>query len=96
MEKLSTPKRAYAFIDGSYDPKSKVYGFGGFLVDQFGRKHIVQGSGDDPILAKMRNIAGEERSSSSPLNFVCENSHFFTIMRGLQPGPWNDGNVNDR
>ena len=56
---MTTPKRSYAFVDGSYDPKSKVYGFGGFLVDQFGRKHIVQGSGNDPILAKMRNIAGE-------------------------------------
>lgn len=57
--KTNLPKRSYAFVDGSYDPKSRVYGWGGFLVDQFGKKHIVQGAGNDPILAKMRNISGE-------------------------------------
>ncbi len=56
---MANPKRSYAFVDGSFDPKTKVYGFGGFLVDQYGKRHYVQGAGDDPSLAKMRNIAGE-------------------------------------
>ena len=59
MPQNPTPKRSYAFVDGSYDPKSRVYGWGGFLVDQFGKKHIIQGAGNDPNLAKMRNISGE-------------------------------------
>lgn len=53
------PKRSYAFVDGSYDPKTRVYGWGGFLIDQFGKKHIIQGAGDDLNLTKMRNISGE-------------------------------------
>lgn len=59
MSSLKIPKKNYAFIDGSYNPKTKVYGCGGFLVDQFGKKHIIQGSGTDPEKAKMRNVAGE-------------------------------------
>lgn len=55
----TTSKRSYGFVDGSYDPKNRVYGWGGFLIDQYGRKHIVQGAGNDPNLIKMRNIAGE-------------------------------------
>lgn len=59
MENLRIPKKSYAFVDGSFDPRSKIYGYGGFLVDQHGKKHYIQGTGDDPNLAKMRNIAGE-------------------------------------
>lgn len=52
-------KRSYAFVDGSYNPKTKVYGCGGFLVDQRGKKHILQATGNVPSMAKMRNVAGE-------------------------------------
>ena len=52
-------EKSYAFIDGSYDPKCRIYGWGGYLVDQKGRSHIIQGAGNDPNLAKMRNISGE-------------------------------------
>ncbi|MBR1630082.1 MAG: NUDIX domain-containing protein [Lachnospiraceae bacterium] len=48
----------YAFTDGSYNIKSKVYGFGGFLVcgDQ---RFVLQGNGRDPEMAKSRNVSGE-------------------------------------
>ena len=49
----------YAFVDGSFNPFTKVYGCGGFLIDQKGWKHVIQGCGNDPDLAKMRNVAGE-------------------------------------
>lgn len=52
-------KKNYAFIDGSYNPKTKVYGCGGFLIDQYGKKHIIQAKGFDPRMAHMRNVAGE-------------------------------------
>lgn len=48
----------YAFVDGSYNAVTKVYGFGGFLVHN-GEKDIVAGHGNDPELAEMRNVAGE-------------------------------------
>lgn len=56
---LKLPKKNYAFVDGSFNPETKVYGCGGFLIDQHGKKHIIQESGDDPKMAKMRNVAGE-------------------------------------
>lgn len=56
---MKKPNRNYAFIDGSFNPATKVYGYGGFLIDQLGKKHIIQGSGNDQNMAKMRNVAGE-------------------------------------
>lgn len=52
-------KKNYAYIDGSFNPETKVYGWGGFLVDQNGKKHIIKGSGNKSNLVKMRNVAGE-------------------------------------
>ncbi len=56
---MKVPNKNYAFIDGSYDSKTEIYGWGGFLVDQFGKKHIIQGFDNHPRLSKMRNVAGE-------------------------------------
>lgn len=53
------PKTNYAFVDGSFNPKTKEYGYGGYLVDAIGVQHILQGKGNDPQMAKMRNVAGE-------------------------------------
>ena len=50
--------KAYAFVDGSYNIATKVYGYGGFLVAN-GEKYVLQGSGDEPDMASMRNVAGE-------------------------------------
>lgn len=52
-------KKNYAYIDGSFNPKTNVYGYGGFLIDQYGKRHILKNSGNDPEMAKMRNVAGE-------------------------------------
>lgn len=51
-------RKAYAFVDGSYNVATSVYGFGGFLVAN-GEKFILQGSGSDEEMASMRNVAGE-------------------------------------
>ncbi len=59
MKKQKPPKKNYAYIDGSFNPETKVYGCGGFLIDQHGDKHIIQGCRADPEEAKMRNVAGE-------------------------------------
>lgn len=50
---------AYAFTDGSFNEANGKYGFGGFLVDNHGIKHIIQGNGCNPEFALMRNVAGE-------------------------------------
>lgn len=52
----------YAFVDGSYNVNTGVYGFGGFLSVN-GKKYPLQGSGNNhgeyPETAEMRNVAGE-------------------------------------
>lgn len=48
----------YAYVDGSYNAKTRVYGYGGFLVCN-GEKYILQGHGYDDEMASMRNVAGE-------------------------------------
>jgi ribonuclease HI len=52
------PDRPYAFVDGSFNSVSGVYGYGGFLVSG-GEKYILQGSGSDPEMTSMRNVSGE-------------------------------------
>lgn len=56
---MKKANKNYAFIDGSFNPATAVYGCGGFLVDNLGIKHIIQKSGRDPEMVKMRNVAGE-------------------------------------
>ena len=50
--------KTYAFVDGSFNPSTNVYGYGGFLVNN-GETFLLQGSGNDPDMASMRNISGE-------------------------------------
>ena len=51
-------KEPFAFVDGSYNPKTKVYGYGGF-VQSNGKRYLIRGSGHNEELATMRNVAGE-------------------------------------
>ena len=37
----------YAFVDGSFNSATSVYGYGGFLVTK-GERHVISGSGNDP------------------------------------------------
>lgn len=48
----------YAFVDGSYNVVTGVYGYGGFLIAD-GQKYILQGSGEEEEMSAMRNVAGE-------------------------------------
>lgn len=56
----------YAFVDGSYNPVTKVYGYGGYLFYN-GEKVILQGCGDDEEMASMRNVAGEILGSQAAI-----------------------------
>lgn len=62
---------AYAFVDGSYNVATKVYGYGGFLVVD-GEKHILQGSGNEEEMATMRNVAGEILGSMAAVKKAIE------------------------
>lgn len=61
----------YAFVDGSYNQKTKVYGYGGFLIHN-GEKHILQGSANDSEAANSRNVAGEVNGSMAAVQKAME------------------------
>ena len=61
----------YAFVDGSYNSATKVYGYGGFLFHN-GNKVILQGSGSDKEMASMRNVAGEILGSMAAIEKALE------------------------
>ncbi len=53
-----TLNKPFAFVDGSFNPETSVYGYGGF-VNVDGRNYPVEGSGRNQEMASMRNVAGE-------------------------------------
>ena len=61
----------YAFVDGSFNSATGVYGYGGFLVHN-GEKYKVQGSGNDAEMASMRNVAGEVLGSMAAIKMAVE------------------------
>lgn len=63
--------KPYAFVDGSYNIATKVYGYGGFLIDGENR-YTLQGSGDDQEMADMRNVAGEIKGSQAAIEKAIE------------------------
>lgn len=63
--------KPYAFVDGSYNVATGVYGYGGFLVSN-AQKHILQGAGDEEEMASMRNVAGEILGSMAAVEKALE------------------------
>ena len=61
----------YAFVDGSYNIATKVYGYGGFLMAD-GKKEVLQGSGSEEEMASMRNVAGEVLGSMAAIEKAVE------------------------
>ena len=54
----NTINPTYAYIDGSFNKYTKIYGYGGFIIHN-DKKYIIKGSGNEPYLVEMRNVAGE-------------------------------------
>lgn len=61
----------YAFVDGSYNAATKVYGYGGFLVHG-GERELLQGAGREEEMASMRNVAGEILGSMAAVRRALE------------------------
>ena len=61
----------YAFVDGSFNSLTSVYGYGGFLIVN-GDRYVLQGSGCDPEMAGMLNVAGEIMGSMAAMEKAIE------------------------
>ena len=64
----------YAFVDGSFNSATSVYGYGGFLVTK-GERHVISGSGNDPQMASMRNVAGGVRQHGCSKRGCCHGTY---------------------
>ena len=62
-----------AYVDGSYNIKTKEYGFGCILIE--GVIKELSGKGDKEALVSMRNVAGEILGSLAAMKFALENGY---------------------
>ena len=91
----------YAFVDGSYNPTTEVYGYGGFLMVN-GKEYILQGSADDEFKS-MRNVAGEVdgsvRAITEAINMGLNEITIFYDYYGIEKwisGEWQAKNDKTR
>ena len=85
---------SYAFVDGSFNPATKVYGFGGFLRHN-DETFEFNGSGDDAEMASMRNISGEILGCVHAVQLAIEKGikelHIYYDYKGIEgwaTGAW--------
>lgn len=93
---------AYAFVDGSFNPHTEVYGYGGFLIYRYmednerkENKLIIKGCGEEYDLVPMRNIAGELLGSRKAMELAITKVYlkyiYFMIMLVLKTGQMDVG-----
>ena len=70
-ESVTETTTDYAFVDGSFNIATGVYGFGGFLVAGEER-YVLQGAGQEADMASMRNVAGEILGSVAAMRKALE------------------------
>lgn len=70
-ESVTETATDYAFVDGSFNIATGVYGFGGFLVAGEER-YVLQGAGQEADMSSMRNVAGEILGSMAAMQKALE------------------------
>ncbi len=65
------PDNDYAFVDGSFNIATGVYGYGGFLMHD-GVRYELSGNGSDKEMASMCNVAGEILGSMAAVKKAIE------------------------
>ena len=60
-----------AFVDGSFNIATGVYGYGGFLMHD-GVRYELSGNGSDKEMASTRNVAGEILGSMAAVKKAIE------------------------
>ncbi len=62
-------KTAFVYVDGSYNTKSNIYGYG-FVMNIDDNLYEQTGKGVDHEKAKMRNVAGEILGAQKAIEFA--------------------------
>ncbi len=63
---------ALAYVDGSFNLSTGVYGYGGVLLCRDGSIRPLQGHGRDETLRTMRNVAGEIHGSMAAIQAAAD------------------------
>lgn len=63
---------ALAYVDGSFNISTGVYGYGGVLLCRDGSIRPLQGHGRDETLRTMRNVAGEIHGSMAAIQAAAD------------------------
>ncbi len=73
MQELSeVTTEALAYVDGSFNLSTSVYGYGGVLLCRDGSIRPLQGHGRDETLRTMRNVAGEIHGSMAAIQAAAD------------------------
>ena len=73
MQELSAVEtEALAYVDGSFNLSTGVYGYGGVLLCRDGSIRPLQGHGRDETLRTMRNVAGEIHGSMAAIQAAAD------------------------
>lgn len=82
-DKKEMPKMEHgliAYVDGSFNAKKKVYGYGAVLIDgQQVIKHLY-GHGDNPDCLPSRNVAGEIFGALAAVKYAVEHPEYDGIV----------------
>ena len=73
LQELSAVEtEALAYVDGSFNLSTGVYGYGGVLLCRDGSIRPLQGYGRDETLRTMRNVAGEIHGSMAAIQAAAD------------------------
>ena len=64
---ITTPSKAVAYVDGSFNSATGVFGYGVVMFHNGTETHLYD-SGNDVQMASMRNVAGEIYGSMAAMN----------------------------
>lgn len=67
----SAKQPTQAYIDGSFNSQTGIYGWGGFITFN-GVEFVIQDSNNNPKYAKSRNIAGEIEGATHVIQFAID------------------------
>lgn len=72
QELAEVETEALAYVDGSFNLSTGVYGYGGVLLCRDGSIRPLQGHGRDETLRTMRNVAGEIHGSMAAIQAAAD------------------------
>lgn len=72
-EELPEEETLFAYVDGSYNSETGVYGYGVVLIFPDGHTEEQSGGDNKPEVASMRNVAGELKGAMLAMQYALRN-----------------------